>query len=119
MIRRPPRSTRTDTLFPYPTLFRSHQALQFGMGEDDPAVGPAQHLGRRRQAVVPEEEAWLRRHEGVTPSVKNDAGNVAPRVEAGGPEHLGHLFAKLPLEIAVARRQQPRDRKSTRLNSSH
>src|SRR3546814_4002675 len=23
MIRRPPRSTRTDTLFPYPTLFRS------------------------------------------------------------------------------------------------
>src|SRR3546814_18568253 len=28
MIRRPPRSTRTDTLFPYPTLFRSTQ--QFG-----------------------------------------------------------------------------------------
>src|SRR3546814_16577084 len=30
MIRRPPRSTRTDTLFPYTTLFRSvpvHQAL--------------------------------------------------------------------------------------------
>src|SRR3546814_16540998 len=24
MIRRPPRLTRTDTLFPYPTLFRSH-----------------------------------------------------------------------------------------------
>src|SRR3546814_14392440 len=24
MIRRPPRSTRTDTLFPYSTLFRSH-----------------------------------------------------------------------------------------------
>src|SRR3546814_11519788 len=23
MVRRPPRSTRTDTLFPYPTLFRS------------------------------------------------------------------------------------------------
>src|SRR3546814_5360633 len=32
MIRRPPRSTRTDTLFPYTTLFRSRQrsvALQF------------------------------------------------------------------------------------------
>src|SRR3546814_6435118 len=27
MIRRPPRSTRTDTLFPYPTLFRSLQPL--------------------------------------------------------------------------------------------
>src|SRR3546814_12786752 len=33
MIRRPPRSTRTDTLFPYTTLFRSniHQAAR---GED-------------------------------------------------------------------------------------
>src|SRR3546814_1318372 len=27
MIRRPPRSTRTDTLFPYTTLFRSKQPL--------------------------------------------------------------------------------------------
>src|SRR3546814_12472017 len=27
MIRRPPRSTRTDTLFPYTTLFRSRQEL--------------------------------------------------------------------------------------------
>src|SRR3546814_8936415 len=27
MIRRPPRSTRTDTLFPYTTLFRSAQAI--------------------------------------------------------------------------------------------
>src|SRR3546814_14526588 len=28
MIRRPPRSTRTDTLFPYTTLFRSGGALE-------------------------------------------------------------------------------------------
>src|SRR3546814_1800851 len=28
MIRRPPRSTRTDTLFPYTTLFRSHPLYQ-------------------------------------------------------------------------------------------
>src|SRR3546814_2130311 len=28
MIRRPPRSTRTDTLFPYTTLFRSQPVLQ-------------------------------------------------------------------------------------------
>src|SRR3546814_15474098 len=27
MLRRPPRSTRTDTLFPYTTLFRSHVRL--------------------------------------------------------------------------------------------
>src|SRR3546814_3091572 len=30
MIRRPPRSTRTDTLFPYTTLFRSHAAVLHG-----------------------------------------------------------------------------------------
>src|SRR3546814_4382419 len=30
MIRRPPRSTRTDTLFPYTTLFRSVGAAQHG-----------------------------------------------------------------------------------------
>src|SRR3546814_2619470 len=30
MIRRPPRSTRTDTLFPYTTLFRSVCALPAG-----------------------------------------------------------------------------------------
>src|SRR3546814_2119210 len=31
MIRRPPRSTRTDTLFPYTTLFRSRRGLMFGL----------------------------------------------------------------------------------------
>src|SRR3546814_20051673 len=30
MIRRPPRSTRTDTRFPYTTLFRSHRQLRTG-----------------------------------------------------------------------------------------
>src|SRR3546814_7871021 len=30
MIRRPPRSTRTDTLFPYTTLFRSDRRLSAG-----------------------------------------------------------------------------------------
>src|SRR3546814_7768045 len=35
MIRRPPRSTRTDTLFPYTTLFRSHPPHRaFQPGED-------------------------------------------------------------------------------------
>src|SRR3546814_3559810 len=32
MIRRPPRSTRTDTLFPYTTLFRSEDQATFGVG---------------------------------------------------------------------------------------
>src|SRR3546814_9658790 len=38
MIRRPPRSTRTDTLFPYTTLFRSahcHQKSLFGTKGDN------------------------------------------------------------------------------------
>src|SRR3546814_457900 len=30
MIRRPPRSTRTDTLFPYTTLFRSNPVIAIG-----------------------------------------------------------------------------------------
>src|SRR3546814_11434392 len=44
MIRRPPRSTRTDTLFPYTTLFRSGVV-----------VGQRQHLvvSRLRQALAP------------------------------------------------------------------
>src|SRR3546814_4736165 len=33
MIRRPPRSTRTDTLFPYTTLFRSNWALAKAHGD--------------------------------------------------------------------------------------
>src|SRR3546814_7844429 len=42
MIRRPPRSTRTDTLFPYTTLFRSHRNNCVAIGI------PAHHGGRRR-----------------------------------------------------------------------
>src|SRR3546814_19858730 len=34
MIRRPPRSTRTDTLFPYTTLFRSRAQQQLGEIDD-------------------------------------------------------------------------------------
>src|SRR3546814_17640226 len=34
MIRRPPRSTRTDTLFPYTTLFRSEVPVGGGLGID-------------------------------------------------------------------------------------
>src|SRR3546814_4124295 len=35
MIRRPPRSTRTDTLFPYTTLFRSPVGRSFFIGSGD------------------------------------------------------------------------------------
>src|SRR3546814_10666363 len=40
MTRRPPRSTRTDTLFPYTTLFRSHPAERADTpAEQRPHVG--------------------------------------------------------------------------------
>src|SRR3546814_15326759 len=61
MIRRPPRSTRTDTLFPYTTLFRS--ILRVGQGTDlrpcDPApAGRADELGEchHRLCAVQSEE---------------------------------------------------------------
>src|SRR3546814_5920900 len=47
MIRQQPRSTRTDTLFPYPTLFRSfmHRTQQLDRNETAlEFVGLAQHL---------------------------------------------------------------------------
>src|SRR3546814_7027224 len=39
MIRRPPRSTRTDTLFPYTTLFRSRLEAGAFPGEDARRIG--------------------------------------------------------------------------------
>src|SRR3546814_2478852 len=54
MIRRPPRSTRTDTLFPYTTLFRSvflEEAVEAGgqraahPGVVEDAVGDAEFVG--------------------------------------------------------------------------
>src|SRR3546814_5992957 len=52
MTRRPPRSTRTDTLFPYTTLFRSHVAEQSqAQAERAHALfdQAQQHVGRRQQ----------------------------------------------------------------------
>src|SRR3546814_11202837 len=44
MIRRPPRSTRTDTLFPYTTLFRS-------LLRNPPVHAPLQQVQRQRAAA--------------------------------------------------------------------
>src|SRR3546814_18563494 len=41
MIRRPPRSTRTDTLFPYTTLFRSETFEQIVIAESASQFGPS------------------------------------------------------------------------------
>src|SRR3546814_4337491 len=48
MIRRPPRSTRTDTLFPYTTLFRSDEWLMMSTEPDD---GWANGLSARLDGV--------------------------------------------------------------------
>src|SRR3546814_2346498 len=48
MIRRPPRSTRTDTLFPYTTLFRSEKRLY---GSDN-ATGSGAQLALEWQAYT-------------------------------------------------------------------
>src|SRR3546814_10335424 len=42
MIRRPPRSTRTDTLFPYTTLFRSRAAVLEDEDSDEDEVAKAE-----------------------------------------------------------------------------
>src|SRR3546814_15387483 len=90
MIRRPPRSTRTDTLFPYTTLFRSNLIL-FG-----PPGGGKSHLSSGiRLALI--EKGW--RVLFVRTSDLVQKLQVARR--------------ELALENAI------KDRKSTRLNSSH
>src|SRR3546814_10816596 len=48
MIRRPPRSTRTDTLFPYTTLFRSRWRCTPRMGGTHIGTWPATITGRVR-----------------------------------------------------------------------
>src|SRR3546814_3116446 len=59
MIRRPPRSTRTDTLFPYTTLFRSRSRVgevvsEAVMGEDRRArLRDQRSLGEARHAWWP------------------------------------------------------------------
>src|SRR3546814_3051231 len=67
MIRRPPRSTRTDTFFPYTTLFRSGARL--GAGDVQPAdvhrrLVPEDELGHdpHGDADRPERALLLPRH---------------------------------------------------------
>src|SRR3546814_4958845 len=57
MIRRPPRSTRTDTLFPYTTLFRSRRTLAtVGAVRLRQRIAPAPRAGCRPCARQPSGE---------------------------------------------------------------
>src|SRR3546814_9081409 len=55
MIRRPPRSTRTDTLFPYTTLFRSAVAFRHlaRVAERAAVHGQLHRVARRVRALIP------------------------------------------------------------------
>src|SRR3546814_4683336 len=63
MIRRPPRSTRTDTLFPYTTLFRSRGgARKDDRGGSDPEGASGSRSGRSRARRVPRVVARSEEH---------------------------------------------------------
>src|SRR3546814_12863317 len=101
MIRRPPRSTRTDTLFPYTTLFRSQARTR--AGGSLPAGDHPLHW----------QEARADRIAGVG-QVGHPRRRVPDRLAAEG--RAGGAAATSNAAGAVADRA---DRKSTRLNSSH
>src|SRR3546814_13767927 len=110
MIRRPPRSTRTDTLFPYTTLFRSG-----GPGMDDrPQVrGRVRRVAdfqllRCREELLHERVIDRRFHD-----YPLSGDTLLPAcLECRGRQALGSVA-----EIGI--RADDIDRKSTRLNSSH
>src|SRR3546814_11828822 len=87
MIRRPPRSTRTDTLFPYTTLFRSRAGA---------ALFPVRRLRdrarrRRRISTPADQRAELRplqnlRYQG--PDAEHRLGHAGRRRRAQLPEHV-------------------------------
>src|SRR3546814_6339646 len=133
MIRRPPRSTRTDTLFPYTTLFRSPvlQELRetFDLDAAQPTETEISHaqgsLSGRNRALLDTvsaavKEDLLRVKDVLDLHLRTDASNVAalqPQVEALG--RVADTLGMLGLGVARNVVQQQRDRKSTRLNSSH
>src|SRR3546814_5961322 len=106
MIRRPPRSTRTDTLFPYTTLFRSGLRQR---PEDD----AARHLVAR-QHVAAEGDDLLRRR-ALALAQRDEGAGTLPPLGIGPRHHRGLQH----LGMAVERLLHLQDRKSTRLNSSH
>src|SRR3546814_2531720 len=100
MIRRPPRSTRTDTLFPYTTLFRSPGRWR---GRCSTCPTPWARAGRR---------AGSDRRHGDARLVGGEVDHVAqlpPEVVGGGPrdlherseEHTSELQSLMRISYAV------------------
>src|SRR3546814_1541253 len=96
MIRRPPRSTRTDTLFPYTTLFRALLSAVL--------VGPAD--GRHRQVDVGADvdRLELDGHGGCTIGVPSDPENASKSlisVSSRSEEHTSELQSLMRISYAV------------------
>src|SRR3546814_3130279 len=112
MIRRPPRSTRTDTLFPYTTLFRSileHQLTSVGAAH---AELVELLRGRESLEALLDDECSNAARAGRQIGLGID--DQRARVRTIGDPHLVAVehIAVAPLVGAQL------DRKSTRLNSS-
>src|SRR3546814_17103161 len=83
MIRRPPRSTRTDTLFPYTTLVRSPLLLCSTLGGMDV-----------EEAAAQDPQAWRRHPIAIADGLKR--ADAAAAAAAAGPETAPAL-AKAPM----------------------
>src|SRR3546814_4972226 len=125
MIRRPPRSTRPDTLFPYTTLFRSHRPRQPRWWQLCPALavidpGPAAVLTDLIIEVTSEPQ--LRRIQNGR-CVEHRLGWLAldQHRRTTRPEDAGLLAADRLTAVTepVLMIEADVDRKRTRLNSSH
>src|SRR3546814_14161091 len=67
MLRRPPRSTRTDTLFPYTTLFRSlafQPRARVGRHAAEPGIETAAQIGEIARVALADESDEARRLRG-------------------------------------------------------
>src|SRR3546814_9781710 len=97
MIRRPPRSTRTDTLFPYTTLFRS---LRPRLPATLRSSTCRQHLARSFRA--PREGHSARYPEGEDAAVRRARLDWARRRECGrSEEHTSELQSLMRISYAV------------------
>src|SRR3546814_3613620 len=67
MIRRPPRSTRTGTLFPYTTLFRAGQRPLFLRDKDKRVVWRLESAGIAKTKPLPRTQQVTARHPEIPP----------------------------------------------------
>src|SRR3546814_6144585 len=96
MIRRPPRSTRTDTLFPYTTLFRS----SFPSCHDPSAAEQCRRAAEPRR--VRRSRAWRRRDQRDPLSAGGaDRLDAEGRVAERSEEHTSELQSLMRNSYAV------------------